>query len=76
MVGEHFIYARDILLPLLAHIFNRAVREGFPARWTEHIIVPIHKREKPMLPGNYRTIMIGHYFAKVYGSIQESGKAK
>ena len=43
LVGEHFIYARDTLLPLLAHIFNRAMCEGFPTRWTEHTIVAILK---------------------------------
>ena len=32
-IGEHFIYAHDILLPLRAHIFNRAMCEGFPTRW-------------------------------------------
>ena len=34
LVGDHFIYARDTLLPLLAHIFNRTMCEGFPTRWT------------------------------------------
>ena len=29
LVGDHFIYAHDILLPLLANIFNRAMCEGF-----------------------------------------------
>ena len=41
LVGEYFIYSCDILLPLLAHIFNRAMCEGLPTRWTEHTIVPI-----------------------------------
>ena len=72
LVGEHFIYARDTLLPLLAHIFNRAMCEGFPTRWTQHTIVPILKSGDPMMPSNYRTIMIGHYLAKLYGSILES----
>ena len=51
-MGEHFIYAHDTLLSLLANIFNRAMREGFPSIWEEHSIVPI--------PSNYRINMIGH----------------
>ena len=34
LVGEHFIYARDTLLPLRAHIFNKAMCKGFLTRWT------------------------------------------
>ena len=52
LVGEHFIYAHDTLLSLLANIFNRAMREGFSSIWEEHSIVPI--------PSNYRINMIGH----------------
>ena len=72
LFGEHFIYARDTLLPLLAHIFNRAMCKGFPTRWTKYTIVPILKSRDPMMPSNYRTIMIGHYFTKLYGLILES----
>lgn len=71
LVGEHFSYARDTLALLIVHVFNRAICEGFPTSWTEHIIVPLFKSGDPMVPGNYRTIMIGHYLAKIYGSILE-----
>ena len=60
------------LCPLLAHIFNKAMCEGFLTRWIKHTIVPILKSGDPIMPRNYRTIMIGHYLAKLYGSIQES----
>ena len=46
--------------------------EGFPTRWTEHTIVPILKSGDPMMPSSYTTIMIGHYLAKLYGSILKS----
>ena len=72
LVGEHFIYARNILLPLLAHIFNRAMCEGFPIRLTKHTIVPILKSGGPMMPSNYRTFITGHYLYKLNGSILES----
>ena len=60
------------LVPLLVHIFNRARCEGLPTRWTEHTIMRILKSGNPMMPSNYRTIMMSHYLAKLYGSILES----
>ena len=35
-------------------------------------IVPILKSGEPMMSSNYRTIVIGHYLAKLYGLILES----
>ena len=67
LVDEHFIYACDILLLLLAHIFNKPC-EGFSTRWIEHTIVPILKCGDLMMPNNYRTIMI----EKLYVSILQS----
>ena len=69
LVGEHFIYARDTLLPFLAHIFNRAMCEGFCSRWTKHTIVSILKSGDPIMPSNFKTIMIGHCLTKLYGLI-------
>ncbi|MCO5608057.1 hypothetical protein L7F22_062262 [Adiantum nelumboides] len=37
-----------------------------------HLIVPIHKSGDPLNPGNYRTIMIGHTLAKLYGGVLEA----
>lgn len=37
-----------------------------------HTIVPIHKSGDPLDPGTYRTIMIGHTLAKLYGAVLES----
>ena len=36
-----------------------------------HTIVPIHKAGDVLDPGTYRTIMIGHVLAKLYGAILE-----
>ena len=36
-----------------------------------HTIVPIHKFGDPLDPGTYRTIMIGHTLAKLYGAVME-----
>ncbi|MCO5582230.1 hypothetical protein L7F22_036122 [Adiantum nelumboides] len=69
--AEHLIYGCDALAPLIAHLFNRALSEGFPESWTEHTIVPIHKPGDTMDPSTYRTIMIGPILAKLYGAILE-----
>ncbi|MCO5606122.1 hypothetical protein L7F22_060309 [Adiantum nelumboides] len=37
-----------------------------------HTIVPIHKSGDPLNPSNYRTIMIGHTLAKLYGAVLEA----
>ena len=50
LVSEHFIYVLDSLVLLLAHIFKRAISEGFPTSWTEYTIVPIFKSGEPMMP--------------------------
>ncbi|MCO5554543.1 hypothetical protein L7F22_008073 [Adiantum nelumboides] len=70
--GKYFIYAAHTLAPLIAHLFNTALAEGFPESWTMHTIVPLHKAGDRMDPANYRTIMIGHMMAKIYGAVLES----
>ncbi|MCO5582134.1 hypothetical protein L7F22_036024 [Adiantum nelumboides] len=69
--AEHLIYGCAALAPLIAHLFNRALSEGFPESWTEHTIVPIHKSGDTMDPSTYRTIMIGPILAKLYGAVLE-----
>ena len=70
--SEHLIYAAATIAPLIAHVFNRAIGEGLPEEWTQHTIVPIHKSGDTLDPGNYRTIMIGHTMAKLYGAVLEA----
>ena len=48
-VCEHFSYVVD-LRPLLAHIFNRAMCEGFYTSWAELTIVLIFKIGHPTKP--------------------------
>ncbi|MCO5584762.1 hypothetical protein L7F22_038694 [Adiantum nelumboides] len=69
--AEHIIYGRATLAPLIAHLFNRALAEGFPDSWIENTTVPIHKSGDPMDPSTYRTIMIGPILAKLYGTVME-----
>ena len=71
LVAEHFINAKDIITGLITVMFNRGLNEGFPDTWSLSTIIPIFKSGDPMIPGNYRTIMIGHTLAKLYASILE-----
>ena len=63
LVAEHLIHARDLLSEVLARLFNRVMCEGLPDSWRLSTIVPIFKSGDPMIPGNYRTIMVGHTLA-------------
>ncbi|MCO5559545.1 hypothetical protein L7F22_013146 [Adiantum nelumboides] len=69
--SEHLIYAAATLASFIALLFNRALAEGLPAEWSMHTIVPIHKSGDLLDPGNYRTIMIDHTLAKLYGPVLE-----
>ena len=41
--------------------------------WSHHIIYPIHKAGPTSDPNNYRTIMVGHTFSKLYATALHSG---
>ena len=71
LVAEHIIHAGDLLAEMLARLFNRVMCEGFPESWRLSTIVPIFKTGDPTVPGNYRTIMVGHTLARLYASILE-----
>ncbi|MCO5551840.1 hypothetical protein L7F22_005344 [Adiantum nelumboides] len=43
LVAEHLIHARDMLVKVLAVLFNRAMCEGLPETWRLSTIVPIFK---------------------------------
>jgi hypothetical protein len=53
----------------LANLFNHVVRTGFPQSWSHHTIHLIHKSGSSVDPNNYRTIMVGHTFSKLYATI-------
>ena len=72
LVDEHFIHAHDMLVPLLAHIFNRATSEGFATSLIKHTILAIFDFGDPLIPCDYRAITIRHYLTRLYGSIVAS----
>jgi hypothetical protein len=56
------------LVSHLADLFNHLVRTGFPSAWSHNIIHPIHKSGPSLDPNNYKTIMVGHTFSKLYAT--------
>jgi len=57
------------LCALVSHqedLFNHVACIGFPLAWSHHIIPVIHKSGPSVNPNNYRTIMVGHTFLKLY----------
>ena len=65
---ELFKLGASVLGSYLPTLFNRVVCTGFPDSWSRHVFYPIHKSGPVSDPRNYRTIMIGHTFAKLYAT--------
>ena len=67
--AEFFKHGLQVLVSYLADLFNHVVHDGFPSVWSHHIIHPIHKSGATSDPNNYRTIMVGHTFSKLYATV-------
>ena len=67
--AEFFKHGLRALVSYLDDLFNHVVRTGFPSTWSHHIIHPIHKSGPSRDPNNYRTIMVGYMFSKLYAMI-------
>lgn len=67
--AEFFKHNFCALVSYLVDLFNHVVREGFPPTWSQHIIHPIHKSGSNSNPNNYRMIMVGHTFSKLYATV-------
>lgn len=63
-----FKFGASILGPYLSILFNKVICTRFPVSWSKHLLYPIHKTVPTSNPGNYRTIIIGHTFAKLYAT--------
>lgn len=57
------------LVSYLVGLFNHVVRTCFPFAWSHHTIHLIHKSGPRSDPNNYRMIMVGHTFSKLYATI-------
>ncbi|OAE36001.1 hypothetical protein AXG93_93s1400 [Marchantia polymorpha subsp. ruderalis] len=62
----------DNILPFLTKALEDASVYGFPQSWSLRKIIPIHKSGRKDVATNYRTIMVGIVFAKVFGKLLES----
>ncbi len=66
---EFFKLGISVLGPFLTVLFNLVVCVNFPDSWSWHIIYLIHKSRLASNPKNYKTIMVGHTFAKLYATV-------
>jgi hypothetical protein len=66
--AEFFKHGLRALVSHLADLFHHVVRIGFPSTWSHHIIHLIHKSRPSLDPNNYKTIMVGHTFSKLYAT--------
>eukprot|EP00250_Pteridium_aquilinum_P029453 c39418_g1_i1 orf=22-198(-) len=55
MRAEHFSYASHALAPFIAHLFNRALFEGFQHTWAVNTITFIHRARDTINPEYYKT---------------------
>jgi hypothetical protein len=60
---KHGLHARFCHL---VDLFNHVVRTGFTLAWSHHIVHLIHKLGPSLNSNNYKTIMVGHMFSKLY----------
>jgi len=67
--AEFFKHGFYALVSYLADLFNHVVREGFPPTWSHHIIHPIHKSSSNSNRNNYRMVMVGETFLKLYAIV-------
>lgn len=55
-----------------SYVFNQALVEGLLHSWSMNTGNPFHKARDPMDLGNYRTNMVVHIVAKLYGSVVDA----
>ena len=68
--SEFYKYTGDILDHPLTALFNHVLNTGlYPDTWCEGLINPLHKRESPTLPDNYRKITITPAIGKLFDGI-------
>ena len=68
--SEFYKHTGDILDHPLTALFNHVLNTGlYPDTWCEGLINPLHKRESPTLPDNYRKITITPAIGKLFDGI-------
>lgn len=70
LMNEYFIESMDILGSHLCDIFNAILNSGFfPDKWTEGVIIPIHKKGNIDDVNNYRGITLVSCLSKLFTTI-------
>jgi hypothetical protein len=68
--NELLRYSMNTMLEPLRKIFNLVLSSGvYPDSWARGFITPLHKKEDPLLPNNYRGITITSVVGKLFNSI-------
>lgn len=69
---ELFKWEGDIIGSILTKALENASMYNFPSTWSLQKIFSIYKSGRKGLVTNYRTIMVGNVFAKLFGKLMES----
>ena len=70
IAAEFYKCAGDILALPLTMLFNHVMLTGlYPKTWCAGLINPLHKRDSPFLPDNYRKITITPAIGKIFDGI-------
>ena len=70
LMNEYLIESSDILASHICDIFNAVFDSGFfPDKWSEGLIVPVHKKGMLNDPNNYRGITLLSCLSKLFTSV-------
>ena len=70
IMGEMVKRSKHVITPFLVKYFNALFCKGYyPLKWSEAIIVPLHKKGDTNLPDNYRGISLLSILSKVFTHI-------
>ena len=70
LLNEYFVESFDILASHIVDLFNAIFDSGhFPKKWSEGIIVPIHKNNDVNDVNNYRGVTLVSCFSKLFTSV-------
>jgi hypothetical protein len=70
LLPKQLVYGANVLLPFLCRLFNRLFSKGeFPDKWTQTVIIPLHKKGDVNSANNYRGIALLDVVSKVYIAI-------
>lgn len=70
LMNEYFIECIDIISAHVCDIFNSILNSGyFPDKWTEGVIIPVHKKGEISDVNNYRGITLVSCLSKLFTTI-------